>query len=208
MTNNYKLTSIEKVLKEVLADGNYHDVAEITNTLRAKGLHCGEVFNMKPGIYLRNFYSDICEFQYMYKVPGAAPALVVRLKNATDTSSSDIKEPVGNLNASTDSTEKRAINMSKPLFSIENNNDYIRRNFTDKQYRPVDENEYQSDNVVESLMNDAFLYPDHIENLVKMTGEKWDTFTEEQRAQRTEGLHKYPTPFSPIRITSVLSFKL
>ena len=71
--------------------------------------------------------------------------------------------------------------MSKPLFSIENNNDYIRRNFTDKQYRPVDENEYQSDNVVESLMNDAFLYPDHIENLVKMTGEKWDTFTEEQR---------------------------
>lgn len=201
MTNNYKLTSIEKVLKEVLADGNYHDVAEITNTLRAKGLHCGEVFNMKPGIYLRNFYSDICEFQYMYKVPGAAPALVVRLKNATDTSSSDIKEPVGNLNASTDSTEKRAINMSKPLFSIENNNDYIRRNFTDKQYRPVDENEYQSDNVVESLMNDAFLYPDHIENLVKMTGEKWDTFTEEQRAQRTEGLHKYPILRTYLNIT-------
>ena len=91
--------------------------------------------------------------------------------------------------------------MSKPLFSIENNNDYIRRNFTDKQYRPVDENEYQSDNVVESLMNDAFLYPDHIENLVKMTGEKWDTFTEEQRAQRTEGLHKYPILRTYLNIT-------
>lgn len=50
-------------------------------------------------------------------------------------------------------------------------------------------------------MNDAFLYPDHIENLVKMTGEKWDTFTEEQRAQRTEGLHKYPILRTYLNIT-------
>lgn len=201
MFNNYRSFEIETVLKEVLADGNYHDVAEITNTLRARGLHCGEVFNMKPGIYLRNFYSDICEFQYMYKVQGAAPSLAVRLKTAKNTALADIKETAESLNALTAKIEKKSINTSKPLFDTENNNDYIRRNFTDKQHSQVNENEYQSDNVAESLMNDAFLYPDHIEKLVKMTGERWDTFTEEQRAQRTEGLHKYPILRTYLNIT-------